>query len=142
MGRVGAEQDGFTLIELLVVILIIGVLAEIAIPSFVGQASKAHDAVAKSYVFTAQTAIETYRTDHGSVCGADPGDLTSIEPALQQANQLRVSTCFAGSTDSYTLSVRSDSSQATMFSVTDVTGQVERDCSPVGQGGCRTDGSW
>ncbi|MHB8690590.1 MAG: type IV pilin protein [Solirubrobacteraceae bacterium] len=140
MRRIRAEQAGFTMVELLVVILMIGVLAEIAIPSFLGQASKAHDAVAKSYVFTAETTIETYRTDHGSVCGADPSALRSIEPALSGANLLTVSTCSSG--ENYTLSVSSRSSPTTTFTLSNAGGLVQRSCSPAGQSGCRADGSW
>ena len=59
------RQGGFTLIELLVVILIIGILAAIAIPSFLNQKAKANDAGAKVLARTAETAAEAYATDHG-----------------------------------------------------------------------------
>jgi prepilin-type N-terminal cleavage/methylation domain-containing protein len=47
MRRAGVRQQGFSLIELLIVIIVIGILAAIAIPLFLGQRDKAKQASLK-----------------------------------------------------------------------------------------------
>jgi type IV pilus assembly protein PilA len=79
-------EQGFTLIELLVVILIIGILAAIAIPSFLNQKSKATDVQAKEMARTAEGAAETYSTDHaGNYEGIKPAVLNEYEAAILTA---------------------------------------------------------
>jgi len=58
------NEGGFTLIELLVVIIIIGILAAIAIPTFLNQRTKGWEAAAKSALKNAATAQESYFTDN------------------------------------------------------------------------------
>jgi type IV pilus assembly protein PilA len=144
------DESGFTLIELLVVILIIGILAAIAIPSFLNQKGKAYDSAAKELARTAQTTEETYATDHyGSYVGGELKELHKYELTIPEteaaakggayleaptlsAEEFKVTAVAASTGDKFTITRKA-------------TGEVERSCSSTkSKTGCngKESGTW
>lgn len=60
------DAEGFTLIELMVVIVIIGMLAAIVVPRFMGAAGKASQTAARGQISSFKTALQLYKLDNGT----------------------------------------------------------------------------
>jgi type IV pilus assembly protein PilA len=135
-----SQDQGFTLIELLVVILIIGILAAIALPAFLGQRQKAQDSEAKTAVRTAATAMKAFYTDNQTYVGATTTELQKIEPSLAQG-QGSTLTITSPTVNSYTVDVTSKTGNH--FKVVEAsTGVATRTCTTASNAGCPSGGSW
>ncbi len=77
------NKKGFTLIELIVVIVIIGILAAIAIPRFMGAQDRARIGAAQADVDAVRKALGLYEIDYSSyVLTADAADYATLVAAL------------------------------------------------------------
>ena len=140
--RRSQDESGFTLIELLIVILIIGILAAIAIPSFVGQKAKANDASAKTQARTLQTAMEAAATDaNGSYEGVTLERLEQLEPTLKDHNTNEPKVDKAEK-EEFEVSSESKPSGNVYKIVRGKNGTVTRTCTTGGKGSCPSSETW
>jgi type IV pilus assembly protein PilA len=140
------DETGFSLIELLATILILGILAALALTTFIGHKDRSEDTQAKSNARNLMTQVEScYAVNENyNRCNA----YTELENAAgmpwgTSPGQVSVTATTARSYEIEAVSVSSLGGTQHVFTIEkSAAGVVTQDCVPAGQGGCPDNGEW
>jgi type IV pilus assembly protein PilA len=134
------DERGFTLPEILTVMIVLGILAAIVLPVFLGQTERGDDATAKSDLRSLATAIEN--------CSAGNNDYTACDQETEMDTAGLVWGPGPGQVEVVSSGVREYEIRTTGRSghrfvwSRGAGGAVTRSCSPAGTGGCDSAGGW